>query len=163
MRRAIPSLILLLFIGGTGCGSGESDTAGSSAPAPTKSQPAAAQPSPTQQPADTAEPSSTTPSPGNAEAGAATYASFCASCHGSAGESDGPVASGLSPLPARHADGQYMNALSDEHLIKVVSLGGAAVGKSPLMSPWGGMLDEQQIRDVVAFVRTLAKPPYPAP
>jgi mono/diheme cytochrome c family protein len=30
------------------------------------------------------------------------------------------------------------------------------VGKSPLMAPWGGTLSDAQIRDVVAFVRTLS-------
>jgi mono/diheme cytochrome c family protein len=28
------------------------------------------------------------------------------------------------------------------------------------MAPWGGALTDAQIRDVVAFVRSLAKPPY---
>jgi mono/diheme cytochrome c family protein len=45
----------------------------------------------------------------------------------------------------------------------VIKLGGPAVGKSPLMAPWGGTLDDQQIRDVIAFVRTLADPPYEGP
>ena len=38
-----------------------------------------------------------------------------------------------------------------------------AVGKSPLMTPWGSLLDEKQIRDVVAFTRSLADPPYTGP
>ena len=54
-----------------------------------------------------------------------------------------------------------MNALSNEHLFKVVKYGGASVGKSALMAPWGGTLDDDQIRDVMAFVRSLAVPPYP--
>jgi mono/diheme cytochrome c family protein len=54
-----------------------------------------------------------------------------------------------------------MNALSNEHLFKVIKEGGQAVGKSPLMAPWGGTLTDAQIWDVVAFVRSLAKPPYP--
>ena len=28
------------------------------------------------------------------------------------------------------------------------------------MAPWGGMLSDAQIWDVVAFVRSLADPPY---
>jgi len=28
------------------------------------------------------------------------------------------------------------------------------------MPSWGGSLDEKQIRDVVAYIRTLAVPPY---
>jgi mono/diheme cytochrome c family protein len=56
-----------------------------------------------------------------------------------------------------------MNALSNEHLFKVIKEGGAAVGKSPLMAPWGGALSDDQIRDVVAYVRSLAHPPYTGP
>jgi cytochrome c oxidase cbb3-type subunit 3 len=71
------------------------------------------------------------------------------------------VAAGLDPKPAKHSDGRYMNALSDAHLFRVIQEGGPAVGKSPLMAPWGGTLGDQQIHDLVAFVRSLADPPYP--
>ncbi|MGH0029085.1 MAG: c-type cytochrome [Myxococcota bacterium] len=89
------------------------------------------------------------------------YQTYCASCHGMTGAGDGPASAGLNPTPARHNDGTYMNALSDDHLRKVISEGGAAVGKSPLMAGWGGTLDDGQITDVIAFVRSLADPPYP--
>ena len=56
-----------------------------------------------------------------------------------------------------------MNALSDEHLFKVIKEGGTAVGKAATMPPWGGALSDDEIRDVVAFVRSLAKPPYQPP
>jgi mono/diheme cytochrome c family protein len=97
----------------------------------------------------------------DAARGAALYATNCSSCHGPGGDGDGPAAAALQPKPARHADGAYMNALSNEHLFKVIKEGGAAVGKSPLMAPWGGTLDDTQIWDLVAFVRSLAKPRYP--
>jgi cytochrome c553 len=70
------------------------------------------------------------------------------------------LAASLEPKPARHSDGAYMNALSNEYLFRVIKEGGAAVGKSPLMAPWAGALSDAQIRDVVAFVRSLAQPPY---
>ena len=53
-----------------------------------------------------------------------------------------------------------MNALDNPYVFRVIKEGGAAVGKSPLMAPWGGTLSDTQIHDVVAFVRTLADPPY---
>ncbi len=56
-----------------------------------------------------------------------------------------------------------MNALTNEHLTKVIAEGGAAVGKSPLMAPWGGVLNAQQVQDVVAYVRSLADPAYSCP
>ena len=73
------------------------------------------------------------------------------------------MALSLDPKPAHHSDGGTMNALSNDHLFKVVKEGGPAVGKSPLMAPWGGTLSDAQIWDVVAFVRTLAAPPYTGP
>ena len=92
--------------------------------------------------------------------GAAHYKTLCATCHGEDGCSAGPGAAGLDPQPAKHCDGNYMNKLTDEHLFKTIKEGGAAVGKSPLMAPWGGTLTDDQIRDVIAFVRSIAKPPY---
>ncbi len=53
-----------------------------------------------------------------------------------------------------------MNALDDAYLTKVIKEGGAAVGKSPLMAPWGGTLSDAQLADVIAFIRSLADPPY---
>jgi len=76
------------------------------------------------------------------------------------GEGDGPVAQGLDPKPARHSDGSYMNALSHDDLLQVIKFGGQSVGKSALMAPWGSALSDQQIENVIAFIRTLADPPY---
>jgi len=108
-------------------------------------------------------PPAAAPRAADAERGGTLYATYCASCHGARGAGDGPVAASLDPAPARHDDGAYMNGLSNEHMVAVVKLGGPAVGKSPMMAPWGGTLDDQQIRDVIAFVRTLANPPYEGP
>jgi mono/diheme cytochrome c family protein len=94
----------------------------------------------------------------DAEAGKADYQIFCASCHGESGAADGPVAQALDPRPARHNDGAYMNALEDDYLFKVIKFGGASVGKSAMMAPLG--LSDQQIHNVIAFMRTLADPPY---
>ncbi|MDH3519513.1 MAG: cytochrome c [Myxococcales bacterium] len=99
----------------------------------------------------------------DAARGAAQYAVLCASCHGTRGNADTPIAATLTPKPARHSDGNYMNGLSDAHLFKVIQQGGPAVGKSPMMAAWGGVLRDDQIRDVIAFVRSLADPPYKAP
>jgi mono/diheme cytochrome c family protein len=129
-----------------------------------------AEPPPAQAPAETppapaATP--TTPPPAAQPAGDPVvrgreiYQMYCASCHGPEGNGDGPVSTGLDPKPAKHSDGNYMNALSDAHLEKVIKEGGASVGKSPLMAPWGGTLSDAQVKDVIAFVRSLANPPYP--
>ena len=92
------------------------------------------------------------------EAGKADYQLYCASCHGKTGAGDGPLGQVLNPKPARHNDGAYMNPLTDDHLFKVIKFGGASVGKSPTMAPLG--FSDQQIHNVIAFIRTLADPPY---
>ena len=96
---------------------------------------------------------------GNAEAGGKLYQTRCAPCHGPDGKAATPTAQALNPKPRDHTDGAYMNQLSHEHLVKVIRNGGPAVGKSPIMPP-NPDLNDQQIDDIIAFVRTLAVPPY---
>jgi mono/diheme cytochrome c family protein len=141
----------------------------SDAPAPPKS----AERAPAPPPAEAPDPPPAPPAPAkapdtpsaesaavetDAEAGKADYHIYCASCHGETGAGDGPVAQALNPKPARHNDGAYMNPLKDDYLFKVIKFGGASVGKSPMMAPMG--LSDQQVRNVIAFMRTLAEPPY---
>ncbi len=135
---------------------------GESSDAPTPPKPAEPAPAPPPAPAKARD----TPSDqsavvdADAKAGEADYQVYCASCHGGAGAGDGPVAQALNPKPARHDDGAYMNPLTDDYLFKVIKFGGASVGKSPMMAPLAGSLSDQRIRNVIAFIRTLADPPY---
>jgi mono/diheme cytochrome c family protein len=148
------------------CGSDE-PSAAPPAPAPAPAPPPAASAPPAPAPAEPAPAAPAAPAAGGAEdavaRGAAHYQTLCASCHGPRGHGDGPAGQNLDPKPAHHDDGRYMNALSNEHLFKVIKEGGASVGKSPLMAPWGGALSDDQIRDVIAYVRSLADPPYTGP
>ena len=92
----------------------------------------------------------------DAARGKLQFENYCVSCHGPRGEGDGPVAASLDPKPARLGDRAYMSAKTDDYLFKVIKNGGASVGRSPLMAPWGGTLSDAQIRDVVAYIRSLA-------
>ena len=162
-RLVIPALALAIFA----CG----DSSNAPAPAPSPAQtpakvdePPAPPPAP-EAPAEQSEPADasgdTTPiAGGDPVAGRADYQTLCASCHGSEGAGDGPVAVSLDPKPAKHDDGAYMNTLSDEYLFQVIKEGGVAVGKSQMMAPWGGSVSDEQIRNLVAFIRSLAVPPY---
>ena len=95
---------------------------------------------------------------GVAARGQGDYAMYCAPCHGPRGGGDGPLARMLVPTPARHNDATFMDALSDEYLFRLLKDGGPALGKSSLMGAWGKILSEQQIRDLVVFLRSLAEP-----
>ncbi|MFQ5697181.1 MAG: c-type cytochrome [Myxococcota bacterium] len=88
--------------------------------------------------------------------GAALYAQYCTTCHGEKGHGDGPAAAAMKPPPADHTDPARMGALADADLYEVIQKGGVAVGKSPLMAAWGALLDDSQIRDLIAFVRQLS-------
>jgi mono/diheme cytochrome c family protein len=161
--RALAALACLALA--LACGSEEPGAAPPAPPAePPPAARAPAEPAPAPVPAEPApapaEPAAATADPAR---GAVHYQALCASCHGPRGAGDGPAGQNLDPKPARHGDGAYMNALSNEHLFKVIKEGGASVGKSPLMAPWGGALSDAQIRDVVAYVRSLADPPYTGP
>ena len=88
------------------------------------------------------------------------YVTYCSGCHGESGKGDGPAAVSLPVKPANHSDGTVMNQIPDKTLNEIISKGGQAVGKSPFMPGWGSQLNEKQIRDIVAYVRSLATPAY---
>ena len=96
----------------------------------------------------------------NAAEGRKLYADYCSTCHGDKGKGDGPAAAALPVKPADHTNGAVMNQFSDEFLTTIIAKGGTAVGKSSFMPSWGGALDQREIRDIVAYVRSIANPPY---
>ncbi len=92
---------------------------------------------------------------GNPEAGKATYQNLCLSCHGKTGKGDGPVGQYLTPKPADL--GKVVAEHDDAYLSKVIGKGGASVGKSPSMPAWGGQLSDDDIQNVISYIRTFAK------
>ena len=93
----------------------------------------------------------------DAEQGKKLYGQFCVTCHGESGKGDGAAAAALNPKPRDHTDKEYMSKMSNDDMLKVIKNGGASVGKSPLMPPWGASLKDDQIQDIIAYVRTLSK------
>lgn len=93
---------------------------------------------------------------GDVAKGKAKYQELCATCHGASGKGDGPAAVGLPTKPRNHTDAAYMNKLKDQQVFDMIKKGGQAMGKSPLMPAWGSQLNDEQIRDLVAYIRTLA-------
>jgi len=99
---------------------------------------------------------------GNAKKGEKSFTTICAGCHGASGKGDGPAGAALNPKPRNFTDAALMHTLSDEHLINVITNGGASVGKSPFMPAWGAVLKENEVRDVAAYVRAFAPMDAPA-
>lgn len=85
------------------------------------------------------------------------FETICAACHGTQGQGDGPAAAALNPKPRNFTESAYMKTRTDEQLAKVIKEGGAAAGKSPMMAAYGSMLSDDQIKEIVAYIRTLAK------
>jgi len=98
----------------------------------------------------------------NLAEGKKLYASYCTSCHGDGGKGDGVAARSLPVKPADHTNGAVMNQLSDKFLMEIVAKGGSGVSKSGFMPAWGSSLSDKQILELVAYVRSIANPPYKA-
>lgn len=90
---------------------------------------------------------------GDAAKGKVSFENTCVACHGSQGKGDGPAAAALNPKPKDLSDAKLLSTQTDDFLYKVISEGGASVGLSPMMAPWGGVLSEQDIWNVVAYIR----------
>lgn len=63
----------------------------------------------------------------------AMYQERCSACHGANGRGDGPGAAALNPKPRNYSDKAWQAAVTDEQIKKTITMGGAAVGKSPIM------------------------------
>jgi mono/diheme cytochrome c family protein len=97
---------------------------------------------------------------GDAKAGKAKYDANCVGCHGATGKGDGAAAAALNPKPQDHTDGKMMNALTDKYLFDIIKQGGKAVQKAPIMPAANKKLTDQDIWDMVAYISSLANPPY---
>ena len=94
---------------------------------------------------------------GDAAKGKASFDQICASCHGPAGKGDGAAAAALNPKPRDLSNKTYVSGLKDDYIKKLIKEGGQAVGKSPLMPPLGGALKDDDIENVITYVRSLGK------
>jgi mono/diheme cytochrome c family protein len=92
--------------------------------------------------------------------GKSLYASYCSSCHGDQGKGDGVAARSLPVKPADHTNGAVMNQFSNKFLTDIIAKGGSAVSKSAFMPAWGNSLNNKQVSDIVAYLRSIANPPY---
>lgn len=93
-------------------------------------------------------------SPTSVAQGKSVYLANCSPCHGASGRGDGPASAALNPKPRDHTNGAYMDKLSNRHIFNVIKNGGASYGY-PTM-PAQPNLSEDQIKTVVAYIRTLS-------
>jgi mono/diheme cytochrome c family protein len=94
--------------------------------------------------------------------GKVTFTHYCQTCHGESGAGDGFNAFNLDPHPRDLSDAQFQKKKSDAELADAITRGGAGVGLSALMPPWGHTLSARQIDEVVLYLRTLPTLSKPA-
>jgi len=102
-----------------------------------------------------ATPSSTTTA--TLDAGRALFTIRCQMCHGKAGDADTPMGKAMKPAPARFSDGVWQRTTTDDDIRQIITLGGAALKKSPAM-PAAKNLKPEELDALVAFVRSLRAP-----
>jgi len=85
--------------------------------------------------------------------GSAVYKTYCQLCHGAEGEGNGRAARLYTPKPANLVS----SSVNDDYKELIVRRGGEGVGRSKFMPPWGEQLTDEQISDVVTFMRSIRK------
>jgi len=83
------------------------------------------------------------------------FAVNCARCHGVKGDGEGPDSRQLGVKVPDMTSPAFHATRTDEELHAVIAEGGAAVGMSPMMPPWGTFLSEQEIEHLVRYIRSL--------
>lgn len=93
---------------------------------------------------------------GNPKSGRELYAEKCALCHGSRGEGwDWSKKVAKPPIPVPDL-AKVTPERSDQFLFDVVKDGGEAVGQTRFMPPFGFQLSDQEVWDLVAYMRSFA-------
>ena len=83
---------------------------------------------------------------GDAANGAVLHGKYCAECHGASGKGD---------IIVMHMDTPPKDQ-SDPFLYLAICQGGEAVGRSFIMPAWGDLLSDQEIKDLVARIRSFS-------
>jgi high-affinity iron transporter len=84
-----------------------------------------------------------------ATAGAVIFKNNCTACHGEQGHGDGPAGASLSPAPKDLPE--LASTVGDDYLFWRIATGKSGTS----MVGWKGILTDEQIWQVVAFINTL--------
>lgn len=100
---------------------------------------------------------------GDPAAGKRTFDVVCVTCHGAAGEGNGPMSAALAIPPRDFSKGAFRfdadgdgTAGEDSDLRLVIKNGAESYGGSPDMTAWR-RLEDAQLDDLVSYIRTLRK------
>ena len=95
---------------------------------------------------------------GDVAKGQALYQRHCLTCHGASGRGDGATGLELkADIPDfTHTEQMYLEG--DQTLFNVIKYGGRAMDKSGFMHAWRETFTDQDIRDLILYIRTLSRP-----
>ncbi len=92
---------------------------------------------------------------GDATRGKALHLEHCVGCHGIDGKAE-VIVMHMDTQPKDQSDPAYMKTLPDAYLYLAICKGGQDVGKYFVMPAFGPHLTDQDIRDLIAWVRTFS-------
>ena len=94
--------------------------------------------------------------PASLAAGASIYAKACALCHGATGSGDGKLAAATAAYgvrPSDLTDDIWQHGSTDGEMFVAIRDG---IGPDYAMSPWKGRLSDEEIWNVVNYVKSLS-------
>ncbi|MBK1720012.1 c-type cytochrome [Thiocystis violacea] len=80
------------------------------------------------------------------------YQLYCIACHGKTGKGDGFMTSLLEIKPADHTNTERMDRLTNQQMGAMIKSG------KGMMPAWKGILDDQDIAELVTYIRLLSHP-----
>jgi mono/diheme cytochrome c family protein len=83
--------------------------------------------------------------------GGLVFANYCVTCHGINADGNGRAARLYNPKPAN----LRMSDKNDAYFGLIIRRGGAALGRSEFMPTWEAELTNEQITDLVAYLRSI--------
>jgi mono/diheme cytochrome c family protein len=69
----------------------------------------------------------------------------------------------LEVKPHPFSEGDTLNKMGDADLTSIITHGGPALNKSPLMPPYGYTLSKTEIQALITYIRAVSDPPYKTP
>jgi len=85
------------------------------------------------------------------------YQMFCSTCHGAAGDGQGPGGAALAVKARDFTDKTWQASVDDTHIQLVIEKGGPAAGLDASMAGWGAILTAEELQLMIQHVRDFAK------
>ena len=89
---------------------------------------------------------------GDPRHGRELFLKYCRGCHGADGRGGAHT---FMPHVDTLTKKGYIELVPDDYLFTVITEGGQAVGKSSYMPAWASTLSDQDVRDLIAHIRSL--------